>query len=335
MKWTSSLGILFSNFGNFRFFEKRHRKNIHNIMSEEPQRPKTGYRDAFFRGRDQGAQTPPWLWALIHQSFLDPEAPVFDPCPPDAVLNGLRVPWGTQCIVNPPFRDAAVWLEKALQEWNDRKTRSVMILPLRSSAKYFHSLVLDQATDVVLLGRRITFEGYIHPFPIPIVLVGYGCSLRRTLWKKAGWSWAETRLAGAVLPRGQDHAAPLAATLERLYGRTMAGTHCASWEQETPLVPAAEQALHCIIGTPKPHLEVLAEMDEKVLERMAWIYMVVPFLTANYYKPLWRRIRSMVFLAPSLQFGTTGAVSSSPSILVTFGRARLLHGVGRRLHVLW
>lgn len=234
-----------------------------------------GYHKAFFEGKDQNAQTPGWLWDLIQRSFFSPHTPIFDPCPPNATFDGLAVNWGPSCIVNPPFAEAEAWLEKAHEEWSRRQVRSVLILPLRNSAKYFHRLVFSAATDLVLLGNKVTFQGYEKAFPIPILLVAVGCTCRLSVWREHAWTTEQIRCHHLVVQDRKNFIPELDHYLETVFrfpSTTTNRLHCRDW-QPTPSVrlPRTRQAFACLMGSPK---EVFAHLATTDVREKEWVFMV-------------------------------------------------------------
>jgi DNA N-6-adenine-methyltransferase (Dam) len=87
---------------------------------------------------------------------------LFDPTPPDndiTKFNGLLVPWANRTFVNPPYnrvlKEKFIW--KALEESLLGKF-VVMLLPVSTSTKIFHELVLPSAKIDYIRGR-LAFEG--------------------------------------------------------------------------------------------------------------------------------------------------------------------------------
>lgn len=83
--------------------------------------------------------TPPDLYARLSAEFGPFD---FDPCPhpvPEG-FNGLRVPWGENSYVNPPFRrhdgvdgqGPTAFVHKAIAEHREHGRGSVLVLPCQS-----------------------------------------------------------------------------------------------------------------------------------------------------------------------------------------------------------
>ena len=88
----------------------------------------------------------------------------FDPCPYSEgapLFDGLAVPWGASSFVNPPYsrglKDAFV--RKAAAEAAAGKT-CVCLLPVSTSTRLFHDVILPNARDIRFIKGRIRFEGF-------------------------------------------------------------------------------------------------------------------------------------------------------------------------------
>lgn len=117
--------------------------------------------------RDQAAGTPFELFKILNSEFHFS----FDPCPANAEFDGLQVPWGQTNFVNPPYKHCKKWVKKALEEREKGKT-SVLLLPSRTGAKWFHKYVLRQpGIEVRFIQGYLTFQGYSKPAMFPSVIV--------------------------------------------------------------------------------------------------------------------------------------------------------------------
>ena len=100
-------------------------------------------------------QTPEWLYQKLDQEFhFD-----FDPCPVNPTFDGLQVEWGRVNFVNPPYNriDKPKFIDKAFREWQKGKT-VVLLLPVSTSTKQFHDLILPYA-EIRFLRGRVAFVG--------------------------------------------------------------------------------------------------------------------------------------------------------------------------------
>lgn len=116
-------------------------------------------------------QTPPGLYNLLHsQCDFD-----HDPCPIGGT-GGLdrEVPWGCRNFVNPPFDNIEPWLERAVEEWQQRGNSSMLLVPMRPHTSYWRRLVMPNVNAFYLLFDRVKFVGYDRPFPLPLALLVFG-----------------------------------------------------------------------------------------------------------------------------------------------------------------
>lgn len=78
----------------------------------------------------------------------------FDPCPLNANFDGLKVEWGKSNYVNPPYNriDKPKFINKAFEEYKKGKL-VVMLLPVATSTKQFHEIILPFAEIRFIKGR--------------------------------------------------------------------------------------------------------------------------------------------------------------------------------------
>lgn len=98
-------------------------------------------------------RTPPSIWSIISREY----GTVFDPCPANPTFDGLTIPWHAVNYVNPPYSAIETWLRKALHELDVHGHRSIFLLPVRTSAPYFHTLILRRAKRIRFLRKRVRF----------------------------------------------------------------------------------------------------------------------------------------------------------------------------------
>lgn len=95
--------------------------------------------------------TPRELYDMLDRQFHFDH----DPCPinPDGLrkFDGLGK-WGKRNFVNPPYSKKPVWIKKAIEE-QQKGNLTVMLLPVDSSTRWFHELVLPNAEIRWIKGR--------------------------------------------------------------------------------------------------------------------------------------------------------------------------------------
>ena len=103
-------------------------------------------------------KTPKYLYDDLDKEFhFD-----FDPCPfmHDIKLwNGLDVEWGNSNFVNPPYSRTLkeLFIRKAYKEYLKNKL-VVMLLPVSTSTKIFHEIILPNC-EIRFIKGRVKFEG--------------------------------------------------------------------------------------------------------------------------------------------------------------------------------
>lgn len=130
--------------------------------------------------RNQTAITPPSVFAFLRENWGLLLAS-HDPCPADhAGSSGLAGKWtagpAETIFVNPPFKHAGEWVEKALSELRAGNVNTVaMLLPARLTPRWFHT-ALSHAGRIVAANGSVRFrcaDGKPFPkaFPWGIVLM--------------------------------------------------------------------------------------------------------------------------------------------------------------------
>ena len=89
----------------------------------------------------------------------------FDPCPlrhceihPE--IDGLLISWGERNYINPPYSQKLKnsFILRAVEEMKKGKL-CVMLLPVSTSTKVFHDIILPNAKEIRFVKKRISFEG--------------------------------------------------------------------------------------------------------------------------------------------------------------------------------
>jgi len=89
----------------------------------------------------------------------------FDPCPLffgkiSGKNDGLIIEWGSKNYINPPYSRnlKEAFVKKAVNESKKGKL-CVMLLPVSTSTKLFHDVILPNKTEIRFIRGRISFEG--------------------------------------------------------------------------------------------------------------------------------------------------------------------------------
>jgi len=89
----------------------------------------------------------------------------FDPCPLNTGeittdSDGLIIDWGQRNFINPPYsrKLKEAFVIRAV-EFKGKGRLCVMLLPVSTSTKLFHDVVLPNADDIRFLRGRVKFEG--------------------------------------------------------------------------------------------------------------------------------------------------------------------------------
>jgi hypothetical protein len=95
----------------------------------------------------------------------------FDPCPLDAnhdSLSQLFDGWRGKCVFcNPPYGPGIYdWLKRGLEA-----DVAVFLIPARTDTKWFHEIVLPNATEIRFIKGRLRFGGAKHNAPFPSMIV--------------------------------------------------------------------------------------------------------------------------------------------------------------------
>lgn len=101
-------------------------------------------------------ETPIWLLSEIREKYGD----FFDPCPINAQFDGLKIKWKKVNYINPPYnqKDKEAFIHKAYHE-SLKGNKCIMLLPVSTSTKIFHEVILNNA-EIIFIRGRINFKGY-------------------------------------------------------------------------------------------------------------------------------------------------------------------------------
>lgn len=102
--------------------------------------------------------TPSYIYDKLNQRFnFD-----FDPCPLNYKVDGLSQEWGKRNFVNPPYSRLLkeAFVKKGIEQAKKGKL-CVFLLPVSTSTKLFHDIILPNITQPIEFIRgRIKFIGY-------------------------------------------------------------------------------------------------------------------------------------------------------------------------------
>lgn len=91
----------------------------------------------------------------------------FDPCPLNADFDGLSIDWKESNFINPPYsrKLKEAFIVKAFEESKKGKL-CVLLLPVSTSTKIFHDVILSNA-EIRFIKGRIAFEG-VNTFGVKV-----------------------------------------------------------------------------------------------------------------------------------------------------------------------
>ena len=131
-----------------------------------------------FKSHQQDTRTPIELFRSLDKEFNFQ----LDPCSSTSKPNNLKTPhyflypekdglkedWSKykSVFVNPPFKHANKWVEKAYNEGNKGAT-VVVLVPVKSDTAWWHDYAL-KAKEIRFVRGRVTFENFDDPFIIGI-----------------------------------------------------------------------------------------------------------------------------------------------------------------------
>lgn len=103
--------------------------------------------------------TPPEFIKELEKEF----GKMFDPCPFHHDINdfdGLEIEWGKCNFINPPYSQKIkeAFVRKAFEESKKGKV-CVMLLPVSTSTKLFHEVILPSNPEIRFLKGRLKFRG--------------------------------------------------------------------------------------------------------------------------------------------------------------------------------
>lgn len=84
----------------------------------------------------------------------------FDPCPLNPKFDGLNCEWGKSNFINPPYSRILkeAFIKTAYIESKYKGNICVLLLPVSTSTKIFHDIILPNA-EIRFLRGRVKFKG--------------------------------------------------------------------------------------------------------------------------------------------------------------------------------
>jgi site-specific DNA-methyltransferase (adenine-specific) len=106
-------------------------------------------------------ETPTSLYETLNKEFdfdFDPCPIRLDVTPPEK--DGLLIDWGVRNFINPPYsrKLKELFIKRALY-FKDKKRLCVLLLPVSTSTRVFHDVILPNADDIRFIRGRVKFKG--------------------------------------------------------------------------------------------------------------------------------------------------------------------------------
>lgn len=141
-----------------------------------------------FGKKSDDIDTPPELYKLLNEEFNFDH----DPCPRDFEVDALHkdTEWGQRNYVNPPFSRIKPFIKKAIKESKKGKM-SVILMPARTGAKYWHKKVYPYAREIRHFKGGFKFPGYkrITPFHVSLVVIPANATKKNVSVSKEKYNW--------------------------------------------------------------------------------------------------------------------------------------------------
>lgn len=133
-------------------------------------------RIVFSREKDEWL-TPKKLFDDLNKEFHFE----LDPCTTEAnplgtkkfntiISNGLTTEWNCNVFINPPYSKIKDWVKKAYEENKKYGFNVVMLLPVRTSNKWFHEFIYNKA-EIRFIKGRLKFSNSLNSAPFPSMIV--------------------------------------------------------------------------------------------------------------------------------------------------------------------
>lgn len=135
--------------------------------------------NGFFSSERQDWRTPDWIFWKLNQEFdfvLDAAADhINKKCPAyfTEKENSLVQNWAEykRVFVNPPYgKKIGDFVQKGYLE-SQNGCLVVMLLPVRTDARWFHDWILNKAKELRFIKGRLKFSGHKNSAPFPSMIV--------------------------------------------------------------------------------------------------------------------------------------------------------------------
>lgn len=85
----------------------------------------------------------------------------FDPCPLNPNFDGLKRAWGESNFVNPPYsrKLKEAFIHAAITHYTLFQRKSVLLIPVSTSTRIFHNVLMRAASEIRFVYGRIPFLG--------------------------------------------------------------------------------------------------------------------------------------------------------------------------------
>lgn len=259
------------------------------------------------QGKDQSAETPDSLKSLV--STLLGTKQWYDPCPPNPKVDGLTTPWRRLNYVNPPFKDAKAWIEKAVEEFRKHDRESLVLIPARTQASYFHDIVFPETHTLIFILNSVQFKGYTSTFPFPLMLLHF--AKRKPAFPiKPFWIPCMTMHCGRgrvdtdVFPR-----------LREMYGPF--DSEYLDAKNPSNLRLRGNKHLVCVMGDPASHVRKIMEFRAAHPDSLSIVMLVCRFNTVYFKDLVVPHAKQIIFFRPVLTFDE--GASFLGSMAIAFG----------------
>ena len=274
-------------------------------------------------GQDQFAQTPQVFYKELLKAYYPDSArkQVFDPCPVSPTFDGLGVKWQAHNFCNPPFNAISLWYSKALAEAAANGAHTVMLLPFRGHARYWHDLIFPTALSVTIWTSPVTFRPYRKALAAPIVTIEVGHRRWGPIAKTKNLVIQQVPLKLLSYYGLGFYPVKIVKDLEIGYGRfdlKLTASTETNLPDLTKTMSSSQNAFICIMSSPKAVLEIVEEHIRSV-PGSAVCVMMIPQFTTSYFRALLPLLKGLIIVCPAITFGENKKKSFMGSVILRVG----------------